>query len=437
MNNYQLKQDYKVSSNDITTILNYLERTTYKKIFYIGYANKDLVLALKDKYDITLSDWFDRTDKNTAFWCEGETEDGKYILDGTEIELNIPKWAEDIPVMIEGIPDHDVLIVDIPVDWELYPNRFRLNPAEVVFLLGDADSSLFRTQYDWSYEDIWIGRLSKEAKLNRKIFQAQKLLDRADAIIITAGAGMGVDSGLPDFRGNEGFWKAYPPIKKLRYDFSQMANPALFESNPKLAWEFYGYRLNLYRSTVPHDGFKILLDYIEETNKDYFIFTSNVDGQFQKAGFDEEKIYEVHGTIHHLQCTSSCTQKIWENRLNDIEIDMDKLEAKTLPVCKNCQKLARPNILMFGDRNFIGDRSDAQSEKFHDWLFHNKEKRIVIIEIGAGSAIPTIRDFGDSYSRANSNITLIRINPRESNVINEGDIEISLGGKEGIKRLFT
>jgi len=65
-----------------------------------------------------------------------------------------------------------------------------------------------------------------------------------------AGAGMGVDSGLPDFRGDEGFWKAYPPMAKLGIRFSSMANPRWFESDPELAWGFYGHRLNLYRATV-------------------------------------------------------------------------------------------------------------------------------------------------------------------------------------------
>jgi len=131
------------------------------------------------------------------------------------------------------------------------------------------------------------------------IDRVHSLIKDAETIIITAGAGMGVDSGLPDFRGNEGFWKAYPPIKKLGYEFMQMANPSLFETNPKLAWGFYGHRLKLYRETQPHEGFKLLLELVKEKNDNYFVFTSNVDGQFQKAGFNTEKIYEVHGSIHH------------------------------------------------------------------------------------------------------------------------------------------
>jgi len=266
--------------------------------------------------------------------------------------------------------------------------------------------------------------------------KAYSLINDAEAIIITAGAGMGVDSGLPDFRGNEGFWKAYPPVKKLGYDFMQMANPSLFETNPKLAWGFYGHRLELYRDTIPHEGFKLLLELIKEKEDNYFVFTSNVDGQFQKAGFDEQKIYEVHGSIHHLQCLESCTQSIWKNNLDDIEIDMELLEAQNLPKCKYCDALARPNILMFGDWSFIGNRTDKQAREFHNWTMKNKGKKTVIIEIGAGSAVPTIRSFGDRFARAEENTTLIRINPREEYVLDEKNIGLPFGGYEGIKTIL-
>lgn len=57
-------------------------------------------------------------------------------------------------------------------------------------------------------------------------------------MLITAGAGMGVDSGLPDFRGSEGFWKAYPVVANLGLSFEELANPALFKQKPHLAWAF-------------------------------------------------------------------------------------------------------------------------------------------------------------------------------------------------------
>ncbi len=118
------------------------------------------------------------------------------------------------------------------------------------------------------------------------------------ALIVSAGAGMGVDSGLPDFRGTQGFWKAYPPYAKLGLDFAAMANPRWFATDPALAWGFYGHRLHLYRQTTPHAGFAILKDWAARMPEGCFVVTSNVDGQFQCAGFDPEKIVEVHGTIH-------------------------------------------------------------------------------------------------------------------------------------------
>src|SRR5215472_16609198 len=90
-----------------------------------------------------------------------------------------------------------------------------------------------------------------EADLRR----AAEAIGAADALVIGAGAGMGVDSGLPDFRGAQGFWRTYPPYAKLGLSFIELANLQWFESDPALAWGFYGHRLNLYRATEPHAGF--------------------------------------------------------------------------------------------------------------------------------------------------------------------------------------
>lgn len=73
--------------------------------------------------------------------------------------------------------------------------------------------------------------------------RAARLIATADALFITAGAGMGVDSGLPDFRGRQGFWRAYPAVARARIDFEEVASPASFRRDPVLAWGFYGHRL--------------------------------------------------------------------------------------------------------------------------------------------------------------------------------------------------
>src|SRR5436309_13326864 len=138
------------------------------------------------------------------------------------------------------------------------------------------------------------------------IVKAASMIQAADALLITAGAGMGVDSGLPDFRGDEGFWKAYPAYRHLGLSFVELANPRWFADDPHLAWGFYGHRLNLYRATRPHDGFARLRDWAAARPLGGFVFTSNVDGQFQRAGFDPERVVECHGAVETWQCLAGC-----------------------------------------------------------------------------------------------------------------------------------
>jgi NAD-dependent SIR2 family protein deacetylase len=137
---------------------------------------------------------------------------------------------------------------------------------------------------------------------DEKLEKAASWLREADGLLITAGAGMGVDCGLPDFRGQDGFWRAYPALQHRGLSFEDMANPARFAEHPELAWGFYGHRLKLYGETVPHEGFAIMRRWADRMPRGAFVFTSNVDGQFQKAGFPESRVHECHGSIHALQC---------------------------------------------------------------------------------------------------------------------------------------
>lgn len=246
--------------------------------------------------------------------------------------------------------------------------------------------------------------------------RAAQLLRVADALIITAGAGMGVDSGLPDFRGDEGFWNAYPAYRHLGLTFSDMANPRWFEANPALAWGFYGHRLNLYRTTQPHAGFDVLKRLARGMKHGAFVFTSNVDGAFQKAGFDPDRIVECHGSIHHVQCTKGCGIGILPAERVKIDVDSKTFEAQSpLPACPRCGELLRPNILMFGDPGWNFSRADEQDERMSEWVRTLVDRHVatVVIELGAGKHIPSVR--GKSSLLSNKlNAPLIRINTRDS-----------------------
>ncbi len=261
---------------------------------------------------------------------------------------------------------------------------------------------------------------------------AAQCISDADALILTAGAGMGVDSGLPDFRGDRGFWNAYPMYERLGLSFVDAANPRHFERDPLFGWGFYGHRTNLYRQTEPHAGFSLLLDWISDLGLASFVVTSNVDGQFQKAGFDDSAVLEVHGSIHHLQCLTPCCHDIWLNDA-DFNIDQTSMRADRSPACRQCGGVARPNILMFGDFSWLPARTAAQEDRFATFLQQHQGNRVVVIEMGAGSAIPTIRHMSENLGQYNG-FDVIRINPREAQ-IDPGHYSFSVGALEGLEKI--
>jgi NAD-dependent SIR2 family protein deacetylase len=272
--------------------------------------------------------------------------------------------------------------------------------------------------------------------LEEKLTAAAQALAQADAVLICAGAGMGVDSGLPDFRGPEGFWKAYPAIAKLGFSFEQMANPSWFRTDPHLAWAFYGHRLNLYRKTEPHAGFAQLLRLVKEKAKGFFVFTSNVDGQFQKAGCPEDRIVECHGSIFHLQCARTCCGKIWGAEDENLIVEDETFRAKDpLPKCHYCDGLARPNILMFDDWDWVGDRTEFQRGRFTAWLqsMVDHPAKIAIMEVGAGMAVPTVRYMSETVA-VRLKGTLIRLNLREE-AVPANQIGLALGAVEGLQKI--
>ena len=273
--------------------------------------------------------------------------------------------------------------------------------------------------------------------LAAELMLAAELIASADALVIAAGAGMGVDSGLPDFRGTSGFWKAYPALARAQIDFTHIASPGAFVRDPALAWGFYGHRLALYRDTHPHAGFQILRQWGARMPFGSRVFTSNADGQFQKAGFSESQVNECHGSIHHLQCMNGCEAGVWHSRefLPVVDNDTCRLINEP-PTCPKCGGLARPNIVMFGDCDWVDERNTIQQNHETQWFETVKAnaEKVVVLELGAGTAIPSVRNFSHRLGRQ-LEAPIIRINPRESQVPNDRDVSIGLGAIEGLERL--
>jgi NAD-dependent SIR2 family protein deacetylase len=265
--------------------------------------------------------------------------------------------------------------------------------------------------------------------------RARRALDDAEALLLTAGAGMGVDSGLPDFRGDAGFWKAYPPFAELGLRFVDLASPRWFADDPELAWGFYGHRLELYRATAPHRGFAALLAWARRMPHGAFVFTSNVDGHFQRAGFDPLRVVECHGAIEMSQCVRPCGPALFPST-ETVAVDPERFRAaRPLPACPRCGGLARPNVLMFGDSAWIGDRTEEQHARFHAWLaaLTATRARLCVLELGAGTGVPTVRLASESIARR-LGATLVRVNPREAHGP-PGAISLATGALAAIEAL--
>ena len=268
--------------------------------------------------------------------------------------------------------------------------------------------------------------------LKQSLYAAAEAIVSADTFLIGAGAGMSVDSGLPDFRGKDGLWNVELPANKHGLTWREVSSPRGFRRHPQLAWGFYGIRLAEFRKSVPHDGYQILRNWVSQSEQSSFVFTSNIDGQFQKAGFPDDSIYECHGSMHYLQCRGECPGRVFSADSVEVEVNPTTLIAsEPLPKCDKCGLDARPNVLMFNDSCWVPTRYDRQYQRYQNWL-SALSGRVVVIEVGAGTAIPSVRAECEAFAEE-FDATLIRINPSEPRCRN--GISIRLPGREAIQRI--
>jgi NAD-dependent SIR2 family protein deacetylase len=214
-----------------------------------------------------------------------------------------------------------------------------------------------------------------------------------------------------------------------------MAQPSWFDHRPEMAWAFYGHRQQLYRATTPHDGFRMLLEWGRAMPAGYFVVTSNVDGQFGAAGFPGDRVLEQHGSIHRYQCTTPCGDATWQADPPDLQIDLETITARgVLPRCPQCGALARPNVLMFADADWVPNVTHEQERRYRSWLASVRGRKLVILELGAGTAIATIRWHGESLATGRLQTTLVRVNP-DATEAEEPVIPVRLGALEALTRI--
>ncbi len=282
--------------------------------------------------------------------------------------------------------------------------------------------------------------------LRKEITNAKRLLSEADAILIVTGAGMSVDSGIPTYRGTGGIWTKSIQVGNETYAYDDISSLKMWKTKPELAWGFKANFYNIMNELEPHEGYYEILENVKD-RYDYFIATSNIDGYFKRAGFDENKIYEVHGSVNYLQCMDKKCNSIngVTPAINLPTFNKNTFIADWLPKCKFCKKMSRPNVSMFGDVEFYGKPYEHQRKRMNEWLLNIKKqnKKLVILEIGCGINPHSLRMSNGKMMSGewkmpmfDNNIGTIRLNPNDEQE-DENTIHISMGAKKGIHSLFS
>lgn len=252
------------------------------------------------------------------------------------------------------------------------------------------------------------------------------LIVSADAVAIFAGAGMSVDSGLGQYRGTNGLWTKTLKVNNKKVNYYDLMKPLAFKEEPELAWGLIGFLMNKYENAIPHIGFSILKELLFK--KEYFITTSNIDEQFQKAGLNKKRIFEIHGSIFNSQCMYNIECDVWDTP--DIIVDPETVVADSFPMCPECNSYCRPNVHLFEDDFFVSTTSAEQNFRYFEWQekIKSKCKNIIALEIGAGKTISTIRRYSEEF--AGINYPLIRINPNDFETFKTNHFSIPIGAKD-------
>jgi NAD-dependent SIR2 family protein deacetylase/DNA-binding SARP family transcriptional activator len=286
-------------------------------------------------------------------------------------------------------------------------------------------------------EAVPADRRSEQADVEDAERRAAEEIRSATALVITAGTGMGVDSGLPDYRDAPSFASAYPAYRELGLQFEDLAEPSWFTKDPALAWGFYGSRLEAVRSAPLHDGFATLAKWARSAADGAFVVTTSVDGLFHRAGFEEGRTVQCYGSLDWLQCTRSCGVGLFSSARTRVSVDAATLRAREpFPPCPSCGALARPNILMFGDFDWDTSRLAEQEDRFRAWLetvAKRRGRRVVIVECGDSVSLSPTRLTAVKLMAA-LDARLVRLNRLDAGVP-EGGIGITLELAEAFRRL--
>ncbi|MBU2647626.1 RNA polymerase subunit sigma [bacterium] len=192
----------------------------------------------------------------------------------------------------------------------------------------------------------------------------------AGSITVLTGAGISAESGIPTFRGPEGYWT----VGSQSYHPQKMATHAMFSKDPLAVWQWYCYRRAVCLQADPNPGHRALVEMERQLGERFTLITQNVDGLHLRAGNSPSRTYQIHGNINWMRCSMECSAGIYPvpdfiptapvSKTTDTGL-LEKL------VCPECGSRARPHVLWFDesyDETFYRFESSLRTAQKTDLL---------------------------------------------------------------------
>ncbi len=222
------------------------------------------------------------------------------------------------------------------------------------------------------------------------IKKLRESLDKADAVVIGAGAGLSTSAGFV-YTGER--FKRYFSDFEAKYGFHDMYSGGFYPyPTPEEHWAYWSRYIYYNRYVdIPGEAYYDLLELVKD--KDYFVITTNVDHCFQKTGFDKERLFYTQGDYGLLQCSEPCCNETFENedmiwKMLAGQKNM-RVPTELLPVCPHCGKPLTMNLR--SDDSFVEDTGwHSAAERYEKFLRTRSGKRILFLELGVGFNTPVI-----------------------------------------------